>query len=128
MTWQKVTGAKTRQEAEFKVAGGSRNPKELGMEPVEGNSEPADVYVLGLFLELEPKSGDAYRFSVTDDATVDFHAMAEDIVAALDEGEEIWVDVDFDANADRGRVLYWASGAPWDGGEVHDDYGIERGI
>jgi len=122
MTWQKVTGAKTSKEASFKVADGSATPEEMGMEPSHGQA--ADIELQGLFLELEPKSGDTYEFSVTKDATVDIHDMAEDIVAALEDGTEVWVDVDFDSNGSGGRVLYWATGAPWDGGEVHDNYGI----
>ena len=122
MTWQKVTGAKTSKEASFKVAEDAASPEEMGIEPSHG--QPAEIELEGLFLELEPKSGDTYEFSVTKDATVDIHDMAEDIVAALEDGADVWVDVDFDSNGGDGRVLYWAAGAPWDSGDIKDGYGI----
>lgn len=128
MTWQKVIGAKTQKEAQFKVAGDSATPEDLGMEPTHGQA--AEMYVNGLFLELEAKNGNQYEFGVTSDGTVDIHEMAEDIVTALDEDMEVWADIDFDGGdaGNDGRVLYWAAGAPWNGGDVKDDYGIYEGV
>jgi hypothetical protein len=125
MTWQKVNACKDSKEASFKIADGQPTPDEMGMEPAHGQA--AEINLKGLFLELESKSGNVYDFNVAEDMTVDFLDMAEDIMAALADDAEVWVDVDFDANGGDGRVLYWAEGAPWDGGEVHDDYGIMDG-
>jgi hypothetical protein len=126
MTWQKVISAKASKEAQFQVAGDSPTPHEMGMD--EANGQAADVHLEGLFLKLEAKGGNQYEFGVAADATIDIHDMAADIVDAIADGKDVWVNVDFDANGGDGRVLYWADGAPWRGGDVKDDYGLSEGI
>jgi len=125
MTWQKVVSAADSKEGSFKVTRGESTPEEMDVEKVR--NEAATINVEGLYLELESKSGNVYDFAVFSDASVDTQEMAADIIDALAADEDVWAAVDFDANGGDGRVLYWATGEPWDGGEVHDDYGISEG-
>jgi len=125
MTWQKVTAVQTEADLKIKHSGGTA---------VEvSNAAWADRPTY----ELENKSGETYEFTSYSEIMKNFDRrhdkpggksdvingntqMAEDIAEALADGSEVWVDVDFD----NGYVMYWATGAPWDGGTVHDDYGI----
>lgn len=126
MTWQKVIAARGSEEAQFEIAADESTPEELGMEETHGQA--ADLHVDGLYLTLEAKSGNQYDFGVVEDATVDIYTMAEDIIDALAEGKDVWAEIDFDGNNGRGRVEFWADGAPWEGGDVKDNYGLLQGV
>lgn len=124
MTWQKVKTVQTEAQLKIKADGGD------AVEVPNATWGDRPTY------ELENKSGDVYEFTSYSQSLANTSAgtagvgetrngntaMAEDIAEALADGAEVWVDVDFDG----GYVKYWAEGAPWDGGDVRDNYGIEE--
>lgn len=122
MTWQKVVAAKTSKEAQFAVAEDAPAPEEMGIEPAT-DQQAADVRLEGCWLTLESKDGGTYEFGSHERQPADQVEMAPDIVEALEDGKDVWAEVNFDG----GYVEYWADGAPWDGGDVKDNYGLLEG-
>lgn len=117
MTWQKVIAVKGSKEAKFRVVDGKTPDEVDGMEP--SNSPSGEIEISGLFLLLESSSGNQYQYSMTMQPEY-AREMAEDMSEVIEEGD-IWAKVSFEG---ENRVMYWAKGAPWENGEIHDDYGF----
>lgn len=108
MTWQKVKAVQANADLEIQIGDDAHEV---------ANAQWGDrpTYT------LEKKNGDTWELTSFTHSIDDNVQLAKDVAEALTDSEDVWVNVEF---GNETYVSFWAEGAPWDGGEVHDDYGI----